>query len=156
MTPPLAAFGTLGLAAAGLLGLVVGSFLNVIVHRLPRDESIAFPGSRCPRCGKPIAAYDNIPVLSWILLAGRCRSCRAPIAVRYPMLELANAILWVAVFRVAPCWGDFLTGAFLCSAGLALLAIDYDFQILPDLGHTLIVGEALDAAVGWLLGHKLP
>lgn len=132
MTPPIAALGTLGLAAAGLIGLVVGSFLNVIVHRLPREESIAFPGSRCPRCGKPIAAYDNIPVLSWILLAGRCRACRAPIAARYPVLELANAILWVLVFRVAPCWGDFLTGAFLCSAGLALSAIDADFQILPD------------------------
>ena len=60
-------------SAAGLLGLVVGSFLNVVVHRLPRDESIVFPGSRCPSCGAPIAAYDNVPVLSWILLAGRCR-----------------------------------------------------------------------------------
>jgi leader peptidase (prepilin peptidase)/N-methyltransferase len=132
VTPPFAAFGTLGLAAAGLLGLVVGSFLNVIVHRLPRDESIAFPGSRCPHCGKPIAAYDNVPVFSWILLAGRCRSCRAPIAARYPMLELGNAILWICVYRAAPSWGDLATGLFLCSAGLALLAIDYDFQILPD------------------------
>jgi leader peptidase (prepilin peptidase) / N-methyltransferase len=132
MTPPIAVLGTLGIVAAGLIGLVVGSFLNVVAYRLPREESVAFPGSRCPRCGKPIAAYDNIPVLSWILLAGRCRACRAPIAARYPMLELANAILWVLVFRVAPSWGDFLTGAFLCSAGLALLAIDYDFQILPD------------------------
>lgn len=154
MTPPLAAFGTLGLAAAGLLGLVVGSFLNVIVHRLPRDESIAFPGSRCPHCGKPIAAYDNIPVLSWILLAGRCRSCRAPIAARYPMLELANAILWVLVFRAAPCWGDFLTGAFLCSAGLALLAIDYDFQILPDA--ITLPGIAVGIALSFFSLRRTP
>lgn len=173
MTPPIAALGTLGLVAAGLIGLVVGSFLNVVVHRLPREESIAFPGSRCPRCGKAIAAYDNIPVLSWILLAGRCRACRAPIAARYPMLELANAILWVLVFRVAPGWGDFLTGAFLCSAGLALLAIDADFQILPDaitLPGTVVglalsffslrrtpVQAALGAALGagglWLLAY---
>ncbi len=145
MTPPIAALGTLGLVAAGLLGLVVGSFLNVVAHRLPREESIAFPGSRCPRCGKAIAAYDNVPVLSWILLAGRCRACRAPISARYPLLELANAILWVLVFRAAPCWGDFLTGAFLCSAGLALLAIDYDFQILPDAITLpgIVVGLAL-------------
>ena len=145
MTPPIAALGTLGLVAAGLLGLVVGSFLNVVAHRLPREESIAFPGSRCPRCGKAIAAYDNVPVLSWILLAGRCRACRAPISPRYPLLELANAILWVLVFRAAPCWGDFLTGAFLCSAGLALLAIDYDFQILPDAITLpgIVVGLAL-------------
>ncbi len=145
MTPPMAVLGTFGLVAAGLAGLVVGSFLNVVAHRLPRDESIAFPGSRCPNCGKPIAAYDNIPVLSWILLAGRCRVCRAPIAVRYPMLELANAILWILVFRSAPCWGDFLTGAFLCSAGLALLAIDADFQILPDAITLpgIVVGLAL-------------
>lgn len=145
MTPPVVALGTLGLVAAGLAGLVVGSFLNVVAHRLPRDESIAFPGSRCPACGAPIAAYDNIPVLSWILLSGRCRACRAPIAVRYPMLELANAILWILVFRAAPCWGDFLTGAFLCSAGLALLAIDADFQILPDAITLpgIVVGLAL-------------
>jgi len=145
VTPPVEALGTLGLVAAGLAGLLVGSFLNVVAHRLPREESIALPGSRCPACGAPIAAYDNIPVLSWILLAGRCRACRAPIAMRYPMLELANAILWVLVFRAAPCWGDFLTGAFLCSAGLALLAIDADFQILPDAITLpgIVVGLAL-------------
>jgi len=154
MTPPLAALGTLGLVAAGLLGLVVGSFLNVIVHRLPRDESIAFPGSRCPRCGKPIAAYDNVPVLSWILLAGRCRSCRAPIAARYPMLELGNAILWVCVYRVAPCWGDLMTGLFLCSAGLALLAIDYDFQILPDA--ITLPGIAVGIALSFFSLRRTP
>jgi leader peptidase (prepilin peptidase)/N-methyltransferase len=164
VTPPVVALGVLGVAGAGLLGLVVGSFLNVIAHRLPRDESIAFPGSRCPTCGAPIAAYDNIPVLSWILLAGRCRACRAPISARYPMLELSNAILWILVFRVAPCWGDFLTGAFLCSAGLALLAIDADFQILPDAITLpgIVVGLALsffslrrtplEAALGAVLG----
>jgi leader peptidase (prepilin peptidase)/N-methyltransferase len=164
MTAPYAALGTFGLAAAGLLGLVVGSFLNVVAYRLPRDESIAFPGSRCPRCGAAIAAYDNVPVLSWLLLRGRCRACRAPIALRYPALELANAALWLAVFRYAPSWSDALSGAVLCSAALALLLIDAGFQILPDVitlpgiavGLALSFGSLrrtpLQAALGAALG----
>lgn len=160
MTPPIAALGSLGLVAAGLLGLVVGSFLNVIAYRLPREESIAFPGSRCPRCGKPIAAYDNIPVLSWILLAGRCRSCRARISVRYPALELGNAALWLLVFRHAPSWCDFLTGAFVCSAALVLLAIDFEHWILPDaitkpgiaVGLVLSFGSVMRSPVSAALG----
>jgi leader peptidase (prepilin peptidase)/N-methyltransferase len=164
MTPPVAALGTFGLIAAALLGLVVGSFLNVVAHRLPRGESLAFPGSRCPACGTAIAAYDNIPVLSWLLLRGRCRACRAPIGIRYPALELGNAALWLLVFRYAPTWSDVVSGAFLCSAGLALLAIDADFQILPDvitlpgiaLGLVLAFGSLrrtpLEAALGAALG----
>jgi leader peptidase (prepilin peptidase)/N-methyltransferase len=118
--------------AVFLLGLVVGSFLNVLVHRLPRGESVVFPGSHCPACGAPIRAYDNVPVLSWLVLRGRCRVCRAPIAIRYPLIELANAVLWVAVSLSAPGWADFATGTFLSSACLALLAIDAEFRILPD------------------------
>lgn len=132
MIPPYAELGAFGLAASALLGLVVGSFLNVVAHRLPREESLAFPGSRCPSCGAPIAWHDNVPVVSWILLRGRCRSCRAPIGVRYPALELGNAILWALVFFRAPAWCDFFSGAFLCSASLVLLAIDYEHWILPD------------------------
>jgi len=161
---PYAALATFGLVAAGLAGLVVGSFLNVVAHRLPREESVAFPGSRCPSCGTPIAAYDNVPVLSWLLLGGRCRACRARIGLRYPAIELANALLWVAVFRSAPNWWDFATGAFLCSAGLALTVIDADFQILPDVitlpgiavGLLLSVGSVrrtfVEAALGAALG----
>jgi leader peptidase (prepilin peptidase)/N-methyltransferase len=164
VTPPVAVLGTFGLVAAGLLGLAVGSFLNVVAHRLPRGESIAFPGSRCQACGAAIRAYDNIPVLSWLVLRGRCRGCRAPISLRYPALELGNAVLWLLVFRYAPSWCDFLTGAFLCSAGLVLLAIDADFQILPDvitlpglaLGLALSFGSLrrtpLEAALGAALG----
>ncbi len=124
--------GPLGLAAAAVAGLLVGSFLNVVVHRLPRGESIVSPGSRCPSCGAPVAFFDNVPVLSWILLAGRCRVCRAPISIRYPLMELSNGVLWLLVFRQAPSWCDLLSGALLCSACLALLVIDADFQILPD------------------------
>lgn len=126
------ALGPLGLAAAAVAGLLVGSFLNVVVHRLPRGESIVSPGSHCPSCGAPVAFFDNVPVLSWILLAGRCRVCRAPISIRYPLMELSNGVLWLLVFRQAPSWCDFLSGAFLCSACLALLGVDADFQILPD------------------------
>jgi leader peptidase (prepilin peptidase)/N-methyltransferase len=118
--------------AVFLFGLVVGSFLNVLIHRLPRGESVVYPGSHCPACGEPIRPFDNVPVLSWLLLSGRCRACRAPIAVRYPLIELVNAVLWVAVYFRAPGWADFASGAFLCSACLALLAIDAEFRILPD------------------------
>ncbi len=160
---PYATLGTFGLAAAGLVGLVVGSFLNVVVHRLPREESIAFPGSRCPACGAPIAACDNVPVLSWIVLRGRCRACRAPIAWRYPAIELANGVLWALVFRAAPSWCDFATGAFLCAAGLALLFIDADFQILPDaitlpgivVGLGLSFGSVSRTPLGAALGAAL-
>jgi len=123
---------TFSVVVVFLLGLVSGSFLNVVIHRLPRGESVAFPGSHCPACGAPIRPYDNVPVLSWLVLRGRCRVCRAPISARYPFVELANAVLWVAVLLRAPGWADFASGAFLCSACLALLAIDAEFRILPD------------------------
>src|SRR3954467_1068458 len=81
------------------VGAVVGSFLNVVIARVPKGQSIVSPGSRCPRCGNPIAWYDNIPVLSWLLLRARCRKCGQPISVRYPLVELLTGVLAVAVFR---------------------------------------------------------
>jgi leader peptidase (prepilin peptidase) / N-methyltransferase len=153
-----------GAVAVLLFALVVGSFLNVVIHRLPRGESVVFPGSHCPSCGAPIRAYDNVPLLSWLLLQGKCRACRAPIAVRYPAIELANGVLWVAVYLRSPGWGDFATGAFLCSACLALLAIDAEFRILPDritltgivvglaLSFVSYLRTPLSAAIGAALG----
>jgi leader peptidase (prepilin peptidase)/N-methyltransferase len=161
---PFQTFGGFGLAAAGAVGLIVGSFLNVLVHRLPRRESVVSPGSHCPACGAPVAAYDNVPVLSWLILRGRCRSCRAPISLRYPLLELANGLLWALVFRTAPSGGDFASGVLLCSACLALLAIDAEFQILPDaitltvlaaglgLSFASVRRTPLQAALGAALG----
>ncbi|MEP6992870.1 MAG: prepilin peptidase [Acidobacteriota bacterium] len=145
MIAPWESLGSLGWIAAALTGLLVGSFLNVVAHRLPRDESIVSPPSHCPSCNARILARDNVPVFSWILLRGRCRVCRAPISYRYPLMELANGALWALVFLRAPSWGDFFSGAFLCSAGLALLAIDAEFQILPDLITLpgIVVGLAL-------------
>lgn len=129
---PLSALGVFGAVSAGLFGLLVGSFLNVLIHRLPREESVVHPGSHCPACGAGIGAMDNIPVLSWVVLGGRCRACRAPIAIRYPLVEVGNGLLWAAVLWRAPSWADFASGALLCSACLALAWIDADFQLLPD------------------------
>ena len=143
-----------GAVAALLFGLVIGSFVNVLIHRLPRGESVAFPGSHCPACGAPIRAYDNVPVVSWLILKGKCRACRAPIAMRYPAIELANGILWVAVYLRAPGWGDFATGAFLCSACLALLAIDAEFRILPD--RITLTGIAVGLALSFFSYARTP
>src|SRR5919112_2280635 len=87
----------LEIAAAGLLGALIGSFLNVVIHRLPRGESLVRPRSRCPECSAAIAPYDNVPVLSWLLLRGRCRRCGAPISPRYPLVELLTAVAFAAV-----------------------------------------------------------
>src|SRR4051812_5148337 len=89
---------TLAYAAvlAGLFGLLLGSFLNVVAYRLPRGESLAFPGSHCPSCDTPIKPWDNVPVLSWLWLKGRCRACRGSISARYPIVEATTAALLVA------------------------------------------------------------
>src|SRR5262245_53122998 len=85
-----------------VLGLVVGSFANVVVFRLPQRRSLSRPRSACPSCGTQIRALDNVPVLSWLLLRGRCRKCRAPISARYPLVEAANGLLYYALARQLP------------------------------------------------------
>jgi leader peptidase (prepilin peptidase)/N-methyltransferase len=86
-----------GAVLAGIIGAIVGSFLNVVAYRLPRHESLLHPGSRCPRCETPIKPYDNVPVLGWILLRGRCRACGAAISWRYPLVEAVTGLLCAAV-----------------------------------------------------------
>ncbi|MCA1583106.1 MAG: prepilin peptidase [Acidobacteria bacterium] len=139
---------------AGAAGLLVGSFLNVLAHRLPRGESVVWPGSHCPACGAPITALQNIPVVSWIALRGKCAVCRAPIPLRYPALEIANAALWIGVALKARDWGGFLSGAFLTSACLALLAIDAEFQILPD--KITLTGIAAGIGLAFLSPSRAP
>jgi leader peptidase (prepilin peptidase)/N-methyltransferase len=151
---PFEAFGVFGAVAAGLFGLVVGSFVNVLVHRLPRGESVVLPPSHGPACGAGIRARDNIPVVSWLLLRGRCRACGAPIAVRYPMLELANAILWVLVFLRARETAELLGGVFFATACLALAAIDAEFQILPD--KITLTGIALGILLAFFSTSRTP
>ncbi len=145
MSTPFLELGPLLVIALALAGLAVGSFLNVLVHRLPRGESVVFPPSHCPSCGAAIRPYDNIPVASWILLRAKCRVCRAPISARYPTIELVHAALWVFVALRARDWGELLAGALLCSACVALAAIDAEFQILPDriTLPTAVLGLAL-------------
>src|SRR3712207_12350 len=86
------------LLAVAAFGAMIGSFLNVVIHRLPREESVVFPNSRCPSCGTAIRPYDNLPVVSWAVLRGRCRACRAPISARYPMVELLTAVLFALTY----------------------------------------------------------
>jgi leader peptidase (prepilin peptidase)/N-methyltransferase len=123
---------TIAYIFTGTLGAVIGSFLNVVIHRMPREESIVFPNSRCPSCGAVIAFYDNVPVLSYVILAGRCRSCRGRISARYPAVELMTALLFVAV-----AWRNGLTFALpfdliFVAALVALIFIDAEHMILPN------------------------
>lgn len=118
--------------AAGIFGAVIGSFLNVVIHRLPREESIVFPNSRCPSCGAAIAFYDNLPVLSYAVLGGRCRSCKTHISARYPAVELLTGLLWAAVM-----WRDGISWALpfdliFVTAIIALIFIDAEHMILPN------------------------
>lgn len=125
-------FPAAALAVLGVLGLIIGSFLNVVVWRVPRDESLAAPPSACPRCGHRIRARDNVPVVSWLLLRGRCRDCGAPISRRYPLVEGATAVAFVLVglrFGWSPELPAYL---YLAALGLALALIDLDVHRLPD------------------------
>jgi leader peptidase (prepilin peptidase)/N-methyltransferase len=117
---------------AFVLGAVVGSFLNVCIYRIPRTLSIVFPSSRCPSCSNPIKPYDNIPIVSYLLLGGRCRVCRAKISFRYPLVELLNAALYVLVlWRFGLGWHTAVYFLF-CSTLVVITFIDLDFQIIPD------------------------
>jgi len=123
---------TMELVFSVLIGLVIGSFLNVCISRIPLDESIVHPRSRCPRCKKPIAGYDNIPILSYVLLGGRCRSCRNPVSLRYPMIEGLTGLVSALVFLKYGIGLEWLVYFALSSALIVLAFIDADHRILPD------------------------
>ena len=128
----------------GLLGLAVGSFLNVVIHRVPRDESLVRPGSHCPHCGSAVRARHNVPVLGWLLLRGRCADCRAPISVRYPLVEAGTAALFVAVaVRFGFSW-ELPAYLYLAAVAIALAAIDLDVLRLP---NAIVLPSYLVAAV---------
>lgn len=159
------------LALVFVFGLMVGSFLNVCIARIPEGQSVVSPRSRCPKCGAAIAGYDNIPVVSYLILGGKCRQCRAPISLRYPLVELITAVAFVLQALVA---GDnlaLLAVRLVFTAMLIVLyAIDWDVQRLPDVitlpgiaigvlaSLTLppglvssLEGAALGAAILWVL-----
>lgn len=155
---------------------MIGSFLNVVIHRYPREESIVFPPSHCPACDAPIRWFDNVPLLSFAILLGRCRACRQPISWRYPLVELANALFYLAIFLHTGPQIAFPFLAAVVSMLIVLIYIDAEIQILPDVidvpgiviglavgalglyasAPMLILSESwLDAALGALLGASI-
>jgi len=129
-------------------GACVGSFLNVVIHRYPIGQSIVFPGSHCPRCEQAIAWFDNVPILSFLFLGGRCRRCRNPISLRYPLVETANALFYLAIYLRSGFTLAALVLAALVSMTIALIYIDADIQILPDVID--LPGIALGIALSFL------
>jgi leader peptidase (prepilin peptidase)/N-methyltransferase len=154
-----------------LFGLVVGSFANVCIHRLPRDyepapgrlgrlrdlwrqaRSVVHPGSHCPRCGRAIRPWDNVPVLSWLVLRGRCRACRLPISPRYPAVEAANGLLWLALALWSGPRLQTLVAMLLVTLLLVLVLIDLEHQLLPDV--LTLPGTALGLAAAFLPGARV-
>ncbi|MBA3747809.1 MAG: prepilin peptidase [Solirubrobacterales bacterium] len=141
----------LALPVAAAFGLIIGSFLNVVAYRLPARVSLSRPGSHCPTCETPIKPYDNIPVLSWLLLRGHCRGCSAPIAKRYPLVEAGTGVLFAAI--VAVHYADtasLVLGLVLIAFLVPIALIDFDSQIIPNrltlpaAVLALVLGTALD------------
>lgn len=149
--------------ASTLLGLIFGSFANVCVYRIPRRESLSFPGSHCPACGEAIAATDNIPLFSWLILKGKCRHCGTPISWRYPLLELLMALSWGALawhFGFSPL---LLEGMCLSFLLWVLTFIDLEQGILPNaltfpgmamgIGFSIWLGDWQASVIGMIAGY---
>ena len=148
------------------IGLCIGSFLNVCISRLPQEQSVVHPGSRCPNCGTSIRFYDNIPVVSWLLLRARCRSCGQPISWRYPLIEIVTAVLSAIVIVHFGATAEGAAALALTWALIAATGIDFDHQLLPDqitlpllwlgLGLNLWLGlfaSLEDAVIGVIAGY---
>lgn len=137
---------------AAAVGLVIGSYLNVVIHRLPREESTVLPRSRCPRCGAQLRARDNLPLLSFLLLRGRCRQCKEPISWRYPLVEAATGALFVGcVEAFGVSWRAAAAAAF-GAAMIALAGIDLEHYLLPDVITLpgIAVGLLISLGAGWI------
>lgn len=135
---------------AGVYGALIGSFLNVCALRWPVDESVISPRSRCPRCDNLIAMYDNIPVLSWLILRGRCRHCREPVSAQYPLVELSNGLIWAGMFAIhGPSW-EALRGSLFLTIVFGIAISDARFYIIPD--EFSIGGTVLGLAMAFLPG----
>jgi leader peptidase (prepilin peptidase)/N-methyltransferase len=117
----------------GALGLAVGSFLNVCIHRLPLHESVAWPASRCPQCATPLSSFDNIPLVSYLVLGGKCRSCGAPISVMYPLVELVTAGVFLAAYYLFGPSPLLIARLLFASAMIVLFVIDLQHRILPNI-----------------------
>jgi leader peptidase (prepilin peptidase) / N-methyltransferase len=157
---------------AGLFGLTIGSFLNVCSLRWPVDESVVSPGSHCPKCEAAVRWYDNIPVLSWLLLRGRCRHCGTPISAQYPIVELATGLVWAGAFAAHGASAEAFRGSLFLTILFGIAISDARFYIIPDqfsvggagLGFLLallpggltwtqsLLGGAAGYGVLWLVG----
>ncbi|HYH87915.1 MAG TPA: prepilin peptidase [Solirubrobacteraceae bacterium] len=146
-------------ALAGAFGLIIGSFLNVVAYRLPRGESVMFPASHCPSCDTPIKPYDNVPVLSWLALRGRCRSCHTSISARYPIVEAVTAALLVAVVLAKGADSDAWLGLAFVILLVPVTLIDLDHRIIPNtlmlIGTVVSVGILLLTDPGALTEHLI-
>jgi leader peptidase (prepilin peptidase)/N-methyltransferase len=140
-----------------VFGLLVGSFLNVVIHRVPRGESIVSPGSHCGSCGAPVRPYDNIPLLSYVLLGGRCRKCKTKISLIYPTVELLTAVLFLAVlFKSGPTQIAVAETAFVAVI-ISLIFIDAQHQLLPDVitYPAFLLALVMAGLIGWQASHQL-
>ena len=154
-------------AFVAVFGAIIGSFLNVVIHRVPRDESIVFPNSRCPSCEAKIGPLDNLPIISYLILRGRCRACRAPISIRYPAVEALAAILYAVVFLADFYWRGGLTliipfDLVFVTALVALIFIDAEHMLLPNaitypgIVFAIVARLALPYLVGAYAFEDLP
>jgi leader peptidase (prepilin peptidase) / N-methyltransferase len=151
----------------GLFGLAIGSFLNVVIARVPTGRSLVYPGSACPGCSAPLAWYDNIPVLSFLRLRGRCRACAMRISWRYPIVEAITAVILILAYLALGPSADFLVALVLFPALVAMTAIDLDHQMIPDVitlpgipvGFLINLASGrtswLDSVIGILVGGGL-
>ena len=132
-----------------VFGAVIGSFLNVCIWRIPEEKSIVFPSSHCPKCGQSIRPWDNIPIMSWLLLRGRCRDCGEPISLRYPLVELLTALLSLAIFWLYGPSLQYLAGFLFAAVLIVITFIDFDHQIIPDA--ISLPGIPVFFLLGWLV-----
>ena len=130
---------------AGVIGAALGSFFNVVIWRLPRGESLVSPRSACPSCGKPIRPYDNIPVLSWLVLRGRCRDCSSAISSRYPLVELGTALLLAGVVVAKGADEDVWLGLAFAALLVPVIFIDLDHRIIPN--KLMLIGAVAAPAI---------
>lgn len=128
---------------AGVAGLAVGSFLNTVIDRWPRGESLLHPPSRCEHCGRPLRAWDLVPLLSWLALRGRCRGCGAAIGWQAPLVEAATGLLFAGVAAAAAGWGELLLGCGLMAVLVVATGVDLKVRLIPDVANGLGAAWAL-------------
>jgi len=143
-----------GALLAGVLGLLIGSFLNVCIYRVPRRESVTWPGSHCTACQRPLAWYENIPVFSWVALRGRCRTCGDRISVMYPLVEIVTAVVFVAGYAIYGPTPLLAVRLLFAAAMIVLFVIDLQHQILPNAitlpGIVIGIAASVVLPPGWM------